>query len=593
VSRPGPVRAAVALATRAARAQALALTLVTVAVGGLPAVSAWLGKLLFDELAAGGDRVVRYAAGAAAAGALATIAATVGAYLSAVVRARISVAVDDRLVSAVGGLRGLEELEDPAFLDRLRLATQAAHEAPGALVLLAQEAIRTTLTVLSFGGALLVVYPPMVLVLLVALVPAVLSHLALSRLRTRAAEVIAATQRRHEQYRFLATDLRAAKETRVFGLAGLFHARMMAGLRAAVGTELAVQRRTTATSAGLTVLTSAVAAGAMVLAATRALDGSLTIGDVTLFAAAVAAIQAAVVDLVGDVGVAVSALRLFRHYLSIVDTTDRLGASSAAVPPLREGIELRDVWFRYPGGDWVLRGVDLRIPCGSAVGLVGVNGSGKSTLVKLLCRLYEPSRGVILWDGQDIRSFDIAALRARVGVTFQDYMSYDLSAAENIGIGDLPRLDDRAAIRAAATLSDVDAGLSALPRGYDTLLSRAFYDEEEGTGSSLSGGQWQRVALARSLVRDADLLILDEPSAGLDAAAEHRVHETLRRHRSGRTSLLISHRLSVLRDADEIVVLRDGTVTERGRHGELLAGDGDYARLFTLQASGYLAEEPA
>lgn len=586
-------RAAFGLVARVARGPAVALVVTTVLLGGLPAVSAWLGKLLFDQLAAGSsERVVLYALGSSAAAALAAVAATVAAYLAAVARARITVAVDDQLVSSVGALRGLEELESPEFLDRLRLATEAAHEAPGALILLTQETVRTALTVVAFGGALLVVYPPMVLVLLVALVPAVCCHLALSRARTRAAETTAAIERRHAQYRFLATDLRAAKETRVFGLAGLFHRRMMGSLRTAVDTELAVQRKTTSITVGLAVLSSAVAAGAMVFAAVQAVRGQLTIGDVALFAAAVAAIQSAVVDLVGDLGSALSALRLFRHYLSIVDTHDRLTAGSEPVPELRHGIELRDVWFRYPGGPWVLRGVNLFVPHGTAVGLVGMNGSGKSTLVKLLCRLYEPERGQILWDGRDLRRFDVAALRARIGVTFQDYMIYDLSAAENIGVGDLPRLDDRTAIRAAARLADVDTDLAALGRGYDTLLSRAFLDDDETAGSSLSGGQWQRVALARSLLRDrADLLILDEPSSGLDAEAEHRVHRTLRRHRAGRTSLLISHRLSALRDADQIVVLREGVVVERGPHTELLGRGGDYARLFTLQASGYLAEE--
>jgi ATP-binding cassette subfamily B protein len=262
------------------------------------------------------------------------------------------------------------------------------------------------------------------------------------------------------------------------------------------------------------------------------------------------------------------------------------------VHALRTGIELRDVWFRYPDGPWILRGVNVVIPYGRAIGLVGMNGSGKSTLVKLLCRFYEPQRGTILWDGRDIREFDVTGLRGRIGVTFQDYMIYDLSAAENIGVGDLPRLDDRAAIRQAARVAEVDEHLSGLARGYETLLSRAFLDEDEITGNVLSGGQGQRVALARAVMRgQADLLILDEPSSGLDAEAEHQVHAALRRHRLGRTSLLISHRLSALRDADQIVVLRDGVVVERGRHAELIDRGGDYARLFSLQASGYLAGE--
>lgn len=594
----GAARAALVLSWRSARGPTVVLIGLTALTGALPALSAWLGKLLFDELtrsgAASPARVVWYAIGVAAALVLSTIAASGAGYVVTVIQSRVTVVVDDRLVGTVSGLRGLAELEDPRFLDRLRLADEAAREAPSAVTGLAQEAIRTVVTVVGFGGVLLAVWPPMVLVLLASLVPAVVSQMMLARLRATAIEKTAAAQRRHHQYRYLATDLRAAKESRLFGLTRLFHGRMLDALRVAQGVELAMARRTAVVSIALAVLSAVVSASAMVIAALRAVHGQLTVGDVTLFTAAVASIQSAVVGLVGTAGYTLSALHLFGHYRSIVDTKDRLVSGSAPVPVLRRGIELRDVWFRYEGGPWVLRGVDLTIPHGQAVGLVGVNGSGKTTLVKLLCRFYEPQRGTILWDGRNIREFDVAELRERLAVTFQDYMVYDLSAAENIGVGDVRRLDDRPAIRDAARIARLDGYITGLPRGYDTLLSRAFLDEDDAAGSSLSGGQWQRVALARAAMRaDTDLLILDEPSSGLDAEAEYEVHEALRAHRAGRTSLLVSHRLSALRDADRIVVLRHGTVVEQGDHDELMHTAGDYARLFTLQASGYLARNPA
>jgi ATP-binding cassette, subfamily B, bacterial len=216
-------------------------------------------------------------------------------------------------------------------------------------------------------------------------------------------------------------------------------------------------------------------------------------------------------------------------------------------------------------------------------------------LVKLLCRLYDPVRGAILWDGTDIRDMAPGELRARIGTVFQDYMCYDLTAAENIGIGDLARLGDAACIRDAAVRAGVHDKLATLPRGYDTLLSRVFFDNKDKdnpqTGVILSGGQWQRLAVARGLMRaDRDLLILDEPSSGMDAAAEHALHQRMADIRVGRASLLISHRLGSIRDADMIYVLRAGRVAERGTHQELMAAEGEYHRLFTLQASGYQGE---
>jgi ATP-binding cassette subfamily B protein len=261
------------------------------------------------------------------------------------------------------------------------------------------------------------------------------------------------------------------------------------------------------------------------------------------------------------------------------------------------GIELVDVWFRYAEGQpWVLRGVNLTLPPQRAVALVGENGAGKSTLIKLLCRLYDPTRGVILWDGVDVRTIPLPVLRQRIAAVFQDFMSYELTAAENIALGDVDGaggLDTRPArLTAAARDAEVLDTVDALPHGWDTLLSRTFVDHEnpDEDGVLLSGGQWQRLALARALLRaDRDLLILDEPSSGLDPEAEHRIHRRLARRRGGRISVLISHRLNTVRDADEIVVLDEGMIVERGTNARLLAAGGRYARLFEIQASGYQA----
>jgi ATP-binding cassette subfamily B protein len=248
----------------------------------------------------------------------------------------------------------------------------------------------------------------------------------------------------------------------------------------------------------------------------------------------------------------------------------------------------------------VLRGVTLTIPAGRSVGLVGKNGAGKTTIVKLLLRMYDPTGGRILWDGIDLREFHPGELRTAIGAVFQDFMCYDLTARENIGLGDLASAGRR--IETAAAKSGAAAFVETLPQGYDTLLSRIFSPGEFSPGEAnaaefgmtLSGGQWQRLALARAYLRvDRDLLILDEPSSGLDAEAEFEIHQGLRENRPGRTCVLISHRLGAMRDANALLVLSGGVVVESGTHEELMGvADGCYSRLFRMQASGYV-DRPA
>ena len=248
---------------------------------------------------------------------------------------------------------------------------------------------------------------------------------------------------------------------------------------------------------------------------------------------------------------------------------------------------------KFQGKKFLFKDVSFQINPGERVGLVGANGAGKSTLVKLLCRFYDPDRGEIRWDGVDLRDVPPEELRRRVSGVFQDHVAYDLSAADNVAIGDVGVERDLARVRAAADRAGVDELLRDLPQGYQTLLTRMFFGDGDAEGVELSGGQRQRVALARAYYRDhRDFMVLDEPSAGLDPAAEAALHDQIRRYRAGRTSLLISHRLNTVRDADLLVVLEDGVVVEQGTHESLLRAGGIYARLFRLQAAGYQSPQP-
>ncbi|MEV6520642.1 ABC transporter ATP-binding protein [Longispora sp. NPDC051575] len=587
------VRAALLTGWAAAGIRGVAVLAVGAAVSGLPVLAAWAGKLLIDGLngpARPASELAWLAAAAALLGGAAAGAGYLTGYLTAWLRTRIGLHVEQRLYRAASGLRGLRVLEDPAFQDRFRLAEGTAQHAPGACVAFLLTSVRAVLGSAGFLVLVLAVWPPMAVMLALAAVPHLLAQWGMARRFARTAEETMTARRSRFMYQGLQTELAGAAEHRLYGLGDLFHARMTRASLEVSGADLRVQRRMTLTQGGLALLSAVTLAAGSAAVVFRAAGGHLTAGDVVLFLSAVAGLQAAVSGVGTQLADAAQAVRLFRHYLDVVDAPPDLVDGTGTPDPLRRSVEFRDVWFRYDAdGPWVLRGLNLTIPAGRATGLAGVNGAGKSTLISLLCRLYDPERGEIRWDGTDIRTYAIDGLRGRIGVTFQDFMAYDLTVAENIGVGDVARLDDRPAIERAAGLAGAATTIEGLRDGYRTLLSRIFVGETgDGRGVALSGGQRQRVALARSLMRDdADLLILDEPNSGLDAVSEHQIHEILRRHRSGRTSLLVSHRLNTLREADRIVVLEAGRVIEEGTHPELVDAGGRYAELFALQAAGY------
>ncbi len=263
---------------------------------------------------------------------------------------------------------------------------------------------------------------------------------------------------------------------------------------------------------------------------------------------------------------------------------------TGAAPSRFDRIDVQGVSFAYPGSERLaLKDVSLSIEAGQVVALVGENGSGKTTLAKLLSRLYRPTNGRILWDGEDIAGMDPTSLRDAIAVIFQDFLHYEFPARSNVAMGRVSREDDFDAIVEAARRAGAHDFIEDLPQGYDTLLSRQFHDE----GKELSVGQWQLIALARAFFRDAQLLVLDEPTAALDARAEHALFERIRELAAGRSVLLISHRFSSVRDADRIFVLRHGELIEQGDHAELMQLGGLYAELFELQASAYVDAAPA
>ncbi|MEV1004795.1 ABC transporter ATP-binding protein [Nonomuraea sp. NPDC050202] len=581
---------AAALVWRSAPGHVAGYLAVTLVASATPIAVAWLTKAVLDGVA--GRQTGTLLALAVTVAVVTTAAAATthaGDYLRAEVDRRTALRAKDELFAAVCRLPGLARFESPEFLDRLRLAQQSASH-PGRLVDSALAAARGAVTAAGFVGSLALINTAFTVLVVLSAVPALLIEVRMSRQRNAMLWRIGPAERRELFYAELMSTAPAAKEIRLFDLGAFLRSRMLGELRTANAARRRLDRREFVIHASLSGASAIVSGAGLVWGILAAGQGRLSVGDVAMFVAAVAGVQAALSGMVGAGVMAYEHLLTFRHHVAIVTDAPDLPAPARprALPPLSRGIELRDVWFRYSEHHpWILRGVDLLVPHGETVALIGHNGAGKSTLVKLLCRFYDPTRGAITWDGVDLRDVPPEKLRARIGAVFQDFVSYELTAADNITIGDLSAAGDQARIERAARDADVHDAVAGFPHGYGTLLSRAF-SPEEGDGVLLSGGQWQRLALARAFLRhDRDLMIFDEPSAGLDPEAEYEVHRRLASLRSGRTSVVISHRLGAVRTADRIVVLDGGVVAEEGTHDRLLADGGTYARLFTRQATGY------
>ncbi|MBV9132796.1 MAG: ABC transporter ATP-binding protein, partial [Chloroflexi bacterium] len=333
----------------------------------------------------------------------------------------------------------------------------------------------------------------------------------------------------------------------------------------------------------LTVLTSGLT---FLYVAFRTLGGTISVGGLTMYVQAADGVSNAFSTVLGALQSMYEHQLYLQTLFELLDFKPQVQAPEHPIAvrrPIEQGIEFRNVTYTYEGKDQpAIDNVSFTIRKGETVAIVGHNGAGKTTLVKLLARLYDPQEGQILIDGHDVREYDPDALRNEFGVLFQDYVSYQFSARENIGVGRIERLDDATAITDAATKSGASTVIEGLPQGYETVLGKWF----EG-GVNLSGGEWQKVALGRAFMREAQILILDEPSAALDARAEYELFSRLQELAHGRTAIFISHRFSTVRRADRILVFEEGRLIESGTHEELVALGGRYAELFNLQAASY------
>lgn len=557
----------------------------------VPLATLWVGKLILDALVAlhtqgtGDSRRIWMLVGVELALAiLSDVLGRANTLLDSLLGDRFTNRVSVRLMQHATRL-DLASFEDPVFYDKME---RARRQTTGRLGLLAAllNLCQDTVSLLSLSAVLIAFSPWLVLLLVAAVLPAFLGETHFSTLAYSVLYRWTPQRRELDYLRLLGASAQSAKEVKIFGLGGY-----LADRYRNISDRIYVENKAVAVKrAGLGSLLNVVATGgyyggyAVVLA--RTLSGALSIGTFTFLTGSFYRSRTYIERILSGLN-DVSEQALFLNdlfdFFAIEPTIVSLPHALAAPRPIRQGFEFRDVTFAYPGASRaVLRGVSLHLEPGEKLALIGENGAGKTTLVKLLARLYDPSDGQVLLDGIDLREYSVEDLRKEIGVIFQDYMRYEMLAKENIGFGKIEDLANRDRVEAAGRKSMASEVIGRLPEGYDQMLGRRF----DG-GVDLSGGEWQKFALARAYMRDAQLLILDEPTATLDARAEYQVFERFSELTRGRMAVLISHRFSTTRMADRILVLADGMIREQGSHQELVALGGRYAELFELQAAGY------
>jgi ATP-binding cassette, subfamily B, bacterial len=568
----------------------------------LPVATLYVGKLIIDEVVllgqvppagddmrqwiAGGllDRIAWLLALEFGLAILSDILGRAVSLLDSLLSERFSNETSLRLMQHAATL-DLEDFEDSELQDRLERARRQAGGRSSLIGQLFSQA-QDVVTVASFAAGLLVYAPWLIALLAIALVPAFIGE-AHFNAQSYSLNYARTSERRELDYvRQTGASAETAKEVKIFGL----NAFLIERYRTLATSFFDANRSIALRRASWGSLLSAVGTIAYYVAYAyivwRTINHDFSIGDLTFLAGSFRRLRNLLENLLlGFSQVAGQALYL-DDLFSFFEIQPEIVPPPNPRPfpvPIRDGFTFENVGFRYPGAErWAVRGLTFKLQAGEILALVGENGAGKTTLVKLLARLYDPDEGRILLDGHDLREYDLFEMRANIGVIFQDFVRYHLSAADNIAVGRIEAREDRSRIVAAAERSLADEVIRKLPGGYDQIIGKRFR-----TGVDLSGGEWQKIAIARAYMRDAQLLILDEPTAALDARSEFEVFKRFKELSQGKTAVLISHRFSSVRMADRIVVLMDGAVEAMGTHAQLLAQGGRYAELFELQAAGY------
>ncbi|HYC89609.1 MAG TPA: ABC transporter ATP-binding protein [Thermoanaerobaculia bacterium] len=563
----------------------------------LPVAVLFVGKLIIDEvilLAAAGvapawssGRLDRLATLLGLELALAVLHDVIGRVVSLVdslLSERFTNETSIRLMEHAAML-DLEDFEDSELQDQLERARRQTMGRNSLLTQLLGQA-QDAVTIITFAVGLVAYAPWLILLLGIALVPAFLGEAHFNAASYTLNYTRTAERRELDYVRQTGASVETAKEVKIFGLNAFLIERYRRLSEAFYQANKSLAARRAFWGSVLTFIGTLGYYVAYAYLAWGTLRGEFTIGDLTFLAGSFRRLRTLLEGLLSGFSQTAGQALYLDDLFSFFTIEPEIASREDALPfpsPMRDGFRFEDVGFRYPGAErWAVRNLTFTLHAGEVLALVGENGAGKTTLVKLLARLYDPDEGRILLDGRDLRDYDLASLRANIGVIFQDFVRYHMTAAENIAVGRIEAAGDRARIEQAARRSLADEVIRRLPEQYEQVIGKRFRK-----GIDLSGGEWQKIAIARAYMRDAQLLILDEPTAALDARAEFQVFQRFRELSEGKTAVLISHRFSSVRMADRILVLAEGQLEAAGTHQELLAAGGRYAELFELQAEGY------
>jgi ATP-binding cassette, subfamily B, bacterial len=571
------------------------LGFVTLLAGALPSAVAWIGARIIDSVIAAarhysdtGNVDASTVVGWVLAEAMVMVGITAAhrgiTLCQALFKAQLSHRVNVMILEKALTLE-LTHFEDSEFYDKLTRARREASSRPLSLVMRTSGLLQNAIAIVSFAVLLAGFSPWAVVILILGGLPAFFAETKFSGDAFRLFHWRAPETRMQTYLETAIAREDHAKEVKLFDLGGLFLGRYKAIYEGLYEKDRNLTIRRESWVFTLTLLSIGALYGAYAWTAVEAVRGVITLGELTMYLMLFRQGQSAVTTSLGAVGgMYEDNLYLSTLYEYLEQPVDPSTGNAVSGPDPDAGVQFENVEFRYPGSDQpAITGVNLQIKRGESLALVGENGSGKTTLIKLLTRLYKPTYGRVLLDGRDLQEWDAKVLRRRVGVIFQDFVRYQLMVGENVGAGDVREFENRARWAEAASQGKAANFIEDMPKQYDTQLGKWFKD-----GRELSGGQWQKVALSRAFMRnDADILVLDEPTAAMDAAAEAEVFEHFRSLMGKRIAIVISHRFSTVRMADHIVVLEQGHIIERGNHDSLMQQDGIYAKLFTLQARGY------